>query len=292
MRVLELFAGIGGCAAAVDGRAKVVAAVDINGQALDVYALNFTHPVYRRTIESIPDADLRRWAADLWWMSPPCQPYTRRGLQRDTLDPRAAPLLALIERIPRWRPPHLALENVPPFAQSVACSQLRETLERCRYHVREYQLCPTELGIPNRRERYYLVASQSPLRPTPLPPRIARPLSSFLDPNPDRTLDLSPDIAAQYARAIDRVDPTDPLTECSCFTAAYGRSHVRSGSYLVTDCGLRRFSPAEIVRLLGFPATFQFGSALSREQAWRLAGNSLSVIAVTFVLSAIPDLAQ
>jgi tRNA G37 N-methylase Trm5 len=29
-RVLELFCGIGGCAAAVDGRARVVAAVDVN----------------------------------------------------------------------------------------------------------------------------------------------------------------------------------------------------------------------------------------------------------------------
>lgn len=290
MRVLELFAGIGGCAAALAGRAEVVAAIDIHRQALDVYALNFPHPTRRLTIESIPDAAFDKWLADLWWLSPPCQPYTRRGLQRDTQDPRAAPLLSLIERIPRLKPQSLALENVPPFAQSVACATLRETLEQCGYHLWECQLCPTQLGIPNRRARYYLVASLSPLSPRPFPTCVRRPLHTFLDHDPDSLLALPPDTARQYAEALDVVDADDPQAICACFTAAYGRSPVRSGSYLRTSHGLRRFSPQEIVRLLGFPASFQLDPRLTREQAWRLVGNSLSVVAVTQVLSAIPGL--
>jgi len=307
VRVLELFAGIGGCAAALAGQADVVAAIDIHGQALDVYSQNFPHPTCRRTIESIPDAEFARWFADLWWLSPPCQPYTRRGLQRDTLDPRATPLLALIDRIPRLKPQHVALENVPPFAQSMACQRLRETLESCHYRVREYALCPTQLGVPNRRARFYLVASQSPLHSTPLHstplhstplhstpllPYPASPLQSFLDPDPDPALVLPPEIARQYAGAIDVVDATDPLACCSCFTSAYGRSPVRSGSYLATSNGLRRFSPGEILRLLGFPAAFRLDPSLTREQAWRLVGNSLSVTAVAYVLSAIPGLSR
>jgi site-specific DNA-cytosine methylase len=289
VRVLELFAGIGGCAAALAGRAEVVAAIDIHSQALDVYALNFPHPTCRLTIESIPDAAFGKWPADLWWLSPPCQPYTRRGLQRDTLDSRAAPLLSLIERIPRLRPQSLALENVPPFAQSVACARLRTTLKQCGYNVWECQLCPTQLGIPNRRERYYLVASQSTLKPPPLRPCAMRPLPAFLDDEPDPSLDLSPEVAQQYAEAIDVVDATESPAICACFTAAYGRSPIRSGSYLRTSNGLRRFSPQEVVRLLGFPDSFRLDPRLTREQAWRLVGNSLSVVAVAHVLSAIPD---
>lgn len=290
VRVLELFAGIGGCAAALAGRAEVVAAIDIHSQALDVYALNFPHPTRRLTIESIPDAAFDKWLADVWWLSPPCQPYTRRGLQRDTQDPRAAPLLSLIERIPRLRPQALALENVPPFAQSIACATLCKTLKQCGYHQWECQLCPTQLGIPNRRERYYLVASLSPLKPPQFPTYVMRPLRSLLDLDPDSSLALPPDTARQYAEALDMVDADDPQAICACFTAAYGRSPVRSGSYLRTSNGLRRFSPQEVARLLGFPASFQLDPRLTREQAWRLVGNSLSVVAVAHVLSAIPDL--
>ena len=37
--------------------------------------------------------------ANLWWMSPPCQPYTLRGNRRDVADPRAQSLLRMIDLI-------------------------------------------------------------------------------------------------------------------------------------------------------------------------------------------------
>lgn len=89
LRVLELYCGIGGCAAAVGDRAQIVAAVDINLKALEVVAHNFPHPRVARTLESIPTNIWREWQADLWWLSPPCQPYTQRGRRRDLDDPRA-----------------------------------------------------------------------------------------------------------------------------------------------------------------------------------------------------------
>ena len=289
VRVLELFAGIGGWRLPwMAGPRSWRPSISTSGAR--VHARNFSHPVVRRTIESLPDADYRDWAADLWWMSPPCQPYTRRGLQRDTRDPRALPLMAVIERISRLRPTHIALENVPPFLESATCAMLREELDRCGYHVREFLLCPTELGIPNRRQRAYIVASQERLRPEPGGPRQQIPLTAFLDADPDPALLLSATIARQYAGALDVVDPCNPQACCSCFTAAYGRSPVRSGSYLVTATGLRRFSPDEILRLLGFPPAFRLDPWQSREQLWRLVGNSLSVSAVKYILSTLPEL--
>ena len=179
LRVLELFCGIGGCAAALGQRAQVVAAVDINRTALGVYAHDFPHTTVTRTIESIPCSDYRSWEADLWWLSPPCQPYTRRGHQRDLADPRAAGLLSVIDRIGQLLPPYVALENVPPFPASQACVRLRQTLARCGYRQQDLVLCPTELGIPNRRRRYYLVAGRSALRPFAAPCRRALPLAQF-----------------------------------------------------------------------------------------------------------------
>jgi site-specific DNA-cytosine methylase len=287
--VLELFCGIGGCAAALDGRADVVAAVDQNRLALQAYALNFPHPTFPLAIEAVPPRVWRTWAADLWWMSPPCPPYTRRGLGRDLDDPRARSLLSVVERIGDVQPRFVALENVPGFDGSRAHERLREVLDRCGYHVRETLLCPTELGLPNLRRRFYLVAGLAPPMPWPAREAPAVPLASVLDEAPDASLWCAPTLAARYAGSLDIVDASAPGARAACFTSAYGRSIVRSGSYLATPAGLRRFSPAEVLRLLDFPRSYQLPASWTARTAWPLVGNSVSVRAVRWVLSAVAD---
>ena len=44
---------------------------------------------------------LDAYAADLWLLAPPCQPYTRCGLQRGSDDPRAKSLLHLLALLPQ-----------------------------------------------------------------------------------------------------------------------------------------------------------------------------------------------
>ncbi len=307
IRVLELYCGIGGCAAALGEpstgwpakaeeagghrpAAEVVAAIDINRVALEVYRHNFPHPAVPRTIESLSAADLERWRPDLWWLSPPCQPFTRRGLGRDDADPRSASLLHLIELLAEAPPPALALENVPGFAGSRTHGRLRASLDRLGYHVGELEICPSELGIPNRRRRFYLVASRRPLRDPAAAAPHARPLAAYLDPEPAAELWPPDELVRGYRHAIDLVAPDDPEAVTACFTAAYGRSPVRSGSYVDTPSGPRRFSPAEILRLLGFPAGYRLPPALPLAAAWRLAGNSLAVDVVRRVLGRLPDL--
>lgn len=293
LRVLELYCGIGGCTAALGPAATVVTAVDINRDALAVYRHNWAHPTRTATIESLPEESLIDCEADLWWMSPPCQPFTRRGLGRDADDPRTQSLLALIRRLESSSPTYLALENVPGFRDSCTHDLLRTTLDRLGYEIQEQTLCPTALGIPNRRRRFYLVAGRRPLQaPQPSPEgrvKIAR-LGDFLDPTPEPDLWVDPALVDKYAHALDIVDPDDPEAVAACFTSAYGHSPVRSGSYLQTPTGLRRFAPTEILRLLGFPESFTLPPDLTRPAAWRLVGNSLSVPAVRRVLSAVPEL--
>jgi len=292
LRVLELFAGIGGCAAALRGAAaEVVAAVDINRSALEVYRHNFSHPIETCTIESLSASWFDNWQADLWWLSPPCQPYTRRGKQLDLEDPRSQALLTLLERIEQVQPNYIALENVPPFADSQARTRLGEILSRCGYEFAEQILCPTELGVPNRRRRYYLLAGKKPLGAPPRPEPQSAGVADYLDAEVDQSLDVSPELLQKYAGALDLVAVDDPAAVTACFTAAYGRSPVRSGSYLQTPSGVRRFSPAEILRLLGFPRDYHLPEALTPAKAWPLVGNSLSVVAVRHVLAQIEELA-
>jgi DNA (cytosine-5)-methyltransferase 1 len=296
-RLLELYCGIGGCTAASAGAVEVLAALDINLVALGVYRANFPHPTAVCALESLRDDDPRVRRADVWWLSPPCQPYTRRGLGRDLDDPRSKSLAHLLRVLDRVQPPAVALENVPGFQGSLAHERLLGILDRGGYTVAERLLCPTELGIPNRRRRYYLVASRDGLAERPTPALARRSLASFLDPVDAPELVVDPRMVQRYARAVDVVDALDPDAVAATFTSAYGRSPVRSGSYLrrwpphAEAPLLRYFSPTEILRLLGFPATFALPAELSLETAWRLLGNTLSVPAVREVLSAIPALA-
>jgi site-specific DNA-cytosine methylase len=297
LRILELFCGIGGLAEVVAERATIVAAVDIDRDALAVHQHNFPHPVCCRTIESLPVAFFEAHAADMWWLSPPCQPFTRKGRKRDLEDPRCAGLVTVIERIGQLRPNAVAIENVPEFAGSRAHGLLREALARDGYTIQESSLCPTQLGVPNRRRRFYLVAARSG---TDLQDRMAlspqslcgqtemQPLIDFLDTSPDPTLAVDDDFIRRYQAAMHVVSADDPRVVTSCFTSAYGRSPVRSGSYLqAADGRVRRFSPAEIVRLLGFRPSFSWPAGITRERGWGLVGNSLSVPVVRWLLAGL-----
>lgn len=296
-RILELYCGIGGVAAAVGKAGSVVGALDLNTRALEVYRANFPHLARARNLEYISTGELRDLDAELWWLSAPCQPYTHRGRRRDADDPRAWTFLHMIRQIEEIRPPWVALENVPGFVGSRVHETLLETLHRAGYVVAEIELCPAEMGMPNLRRRYYLLASRDDdLHPAPpLPSRPRRPLAELLDARPETGLEVDPDFARRYARALHLVDADDPEAVTACFTAGYGRSRVKSGSYLRTrgDDGtvrLRRFSPREILRLLGFPESYSLPPALNRSLAWRLVGNSVSLPPVRHVLARVPGL--
>ena len=70
---------MGGAAAVLAPRGEIVAAIDQNDKALEVYRHNFPdHRVLPRLLEGMPTAELAAFEADLWWLSPPCQPFTVR----------------------------------------------------------------------------------------------------------------------------------------------------------------------------------------------------------------------
>jgi DNA (cytosine-5)-methyltransferase 1 len=301
VRALEMFCGIGGFAAAAAGtNVRVAGAVDQSPAALDVYRLNFPgHDIWQLNLENVTAEELMIFSADFWWLSPPCQPYTIRGAGRDVEDPRALSfrrILDVMARIPEENlPRHLALENVEGFARSAMRRRLIDLLASRGFQLQESILCPTELGVPMRRPRYYLMASRTRLSPpVVIMDMPLRPLSDYLgggeeDNIPDE-LHVGGDVLAKFGKGFRILDPNDPQAYATCFTSGYGRSHMYAGSYLRCTGGVRRFAPEEIARLLHFPEGFRFPERMTLRKKWQLVGNSLAVAAVRKVLEAFPDI--
>ncbi|XP_034416334.1 tRNA (cytosine(38)-C(5))-methyltransferase isoform X1 [Cyclopterus lumpus] len=167
LRVLELYSGIGGMHYALKESgisAQVVAAIDINTTANQIYKHNFPDTtLWNKTIEGITLDVFNKLPFDMILMSPPCQPFTRIGLQGDIADPRTKSFLYILDLLPRLcrLPRFILLENVKGFESSSARECLVKTLMECGYTFQEIMVSPTSVGIPNSRLRYFLIAKLS-----------------------------------------------------------------------------------------------------------------------------------
>ena len=163
LEVMERFSGIGGMHYALrkaDIEAEVVAAMDISDVANRVYKHNFpSTPHFSSNICGLTARKLNAMGVEAILMSPPCQPFTRQGKQKDLGDARTEPLVNIIEILPKLASlKFLLVENVKGFESSRARGLLVATLYGAGFAFREFLLTPTEAGYPNSRLRYYLIA--------------------------------------------------------------------------------------------------------------------------------------
>ena len=273
LRCIEFFSGIGGWSRAIDlfststsSTIEVCRAYDVNPNANIVYEHNYPHmKVSTRSIVNLTAREVDALEADIWVMSPPCQPFTRNNEtdSRDCKDNRSDALINLIHILQETQQPpmYVALENVVGFETSDCCNLLLKALETVGYEYQQYQLTPTQFGIPNERPRYYLIASlmhkeakssqhvnfqnslQSPYsgrkircslwdnqeeRATGL--RVANYINDVIEP--DLIID-DDTLSKKSSWCFDIVHPDHYRT--SCFTKSYSRYSKGTGSVLLVD---------------------------------------------------------
>jgi len=285
MRVLELFSGIGGWRYALGSRGEVVAAYDISPAACATYGLNHGHAPLSQELAHVSAEALAAHRAEAWVMSPPCQPFCRMGNRQGLQDLRSRAFLNLMEIFDAAPPESFVLENVAGFLGSDGHELLLSRLRRHGFQFREFSLCPMSFGIPNQRPRFYLVASKRALASMDVPLRTCGSIQEYLDAEVEDACVLESATLSKHAYGMDFVVPQDRRS--TCFIGGYGQRYVGSGSFLVTPRGIRRFSPSEIARFMGLPASFRFPDSVSRAQRYKLLGNGLSIPVARWVLQGL-----
>lgn len=205
-RALEFYSGIGGmhyaCLAANNRLSQpisVIQAFEISHICNAVYQHNFHHQAKQVGIQGLSVDDLLSYNADIWLLSPPCQPYTRAGKQLDMKDERSQSFLHLCHLLRQilsssktssLAPSFLLLENVQSFERSKSCSHLIEILTEYEYHIQEMILSPIQIQIPNQRSRFFLLARRFPSFPnnnnihTAIQPSETRIILHYIPNNP------------------------------------------------------------------------------------------------------------
>jgi tRNA (cytosine38-C5)-methyltransferase len=332
LEVCEFFSGIGGLRAGLEqanesrgGGTLNIRAFDVNLIANSVYKHNWDDNVVCKSIEQL-DIGSIKLDSDLWLLSPPCQPYCKVGRGRDVDDPRTSSLLHLLGildgNLSVPSPSAIFLENVPEFAGSKAHAEVLRVLTLRDYSIHEFITCPSQLGVPNVRKRYYLCAhsrkggtqEQSPIVHSTFPcmpasTAVPATVSDYLElllTEEEVEPHLLPFRATQHA-SYGRADVVTRSTHgpTMTFTAGYGKHLGKAGPVLLLEQNgwdvsseelpsrfclieaerrLRYFTPHEMLRIAGFPQSFSFPGSTTVEQNRKLIGNSVSVIAVSTLL--------
>lgn len=171
-------------------------ACEINPTLREIYKVNFgiepAEDIRDVNIEKIPPHDLL--CAGF-----PCQPFSKAGAQRGWRDAiRGTVFFTIVEILERHRPEFVILENVAHFVrhdQGNTYKRVRESLEALNYTVQSEQLSPHHFGVPQIRERMYMIGRQGSLSyfqwPVPYTKSSELSVQSILDVNPPDSVALS-----------------------------------------------------------------------------------------------------
>jgi DNA (cytosine-5)-methyltransferase 1 len=194
MKFIDLFAGLGGFHVALTrlGHECVFASEIKTGLA----------SLYERNFDLKPHSDIRKVkskdipAHDILCAGFPCQPFSKAGMQRGLADETNGDLFHQIIRILRYHTPsYFILENVQHLAKhdnQDTYSYISTILRNIGYNVKGHILSPHNYGIPQHRQRLFIVGSKTSLKHFEWPEEV--PLSkdaySFLDERPANAISL------------------------------------------------------------------------------------------------------
>lgn len=303
-KFIDLFAGIGGFHFALSSLgAKCVFASEWDKHASETYKINFgIEP--KGDITLINETEIPNH--DILCGGFPCQAFSVSGKQKGFDDTRGTLFFDIARIVNHHRPKVLFLENVKNLAKHDEGKTLViiiKTLENLEYTVFTKILNASNFGLPQNRERVYIVAFKNNLNsknfnfPKATNEKVC--LENILEENPTgakiiqrNDIDIYKNYKIQESLFGEKELLNKPiqigkvnkggqgeriyhtLGHAITLSAYGGGVGSKTGLYLVED-KIRKLSPRECARVQGFPDNFILNKTDS--QSYKQFGNSVSI---------------
>jgi len=296
-KFIDLFAGIGGIRIPFEELGgECVFTSEWDKFAQQTYAVNFGE---------IPEGDITKIPVDIipshdiLLAGFPCQPFSMAGKKKGFSDTRGT-LFFNIERIIDYHKPSVVfLENVKNLKnhdKGRTFSVIKEHLEKLGYKVFDQVLNAKEFGVPQNRERIYIICfkDNNVDFKFPTPSKKVVKVGDILEEKLEKDYTISDKLWEGHQKRKENhkkkgngfgyslFDSKSPYT--STITARYYKD---GAEILIKQEGNnpRKVSPREAARLQGFPDSFLI--PVSDTQAYKQFGNSVAVPVIRAVAKQI-----
>ncbi len=304
MTFIDLFAGIGGFRIALESLgATCVYSNEWDKIAQEVYAQNFG---------DIPEGDITKVNEttipdhDILCAGFPCQAFSISGKQRGFEDSRGTLFFDVARIVKAKKPKIVFMENVKNFAthdEGRTLAVVKATMEELGYNFYQKVLNAVDYGIPQKRERIYMVCFRKDLNiPSfqyPKPFELKHHVEDFLLEDEKLVEDLyidRPDtyfndvVDNQYSNKAIRLGIVNKggqgeriySTKGIAITlSAYGGGiFAKTGGYLING-RTRKLHPRECARIMGYPDSYKL--CKNARQAYQQFGNSVVIDVLQFM---------
>lgn len=292
-KYIDLFAGIGGIRIPFQELGgKCVFTSEWDPFAQKTYSINFggeiAGDITKVDPKTIPDFDILLGGF-------PCQPFSQAGLHKGFSDTRGT-LFFDIERIIQVKEPKaFLLENVKQLKdhdKGRTYQVIEEHLKALNYTVTPKVLRAGDFGVPQNRERIYIVGFNRTYYDIdenyefefPTPPKTRTRLGDILEPTVDEKYTISQRLYEGHLRRKAEHKKKGNGFGFSLFNADSEYTNTLSARYykdgseiLIEQEGNlpRKLTPRECARLQGFPEDFII--PVSDTRAYKQFGNSVAV---------------
>ncbi|WP_175991556.1 DNA (cytosine-5-)-methyltransferase [Bacillus sp. Marseille-Q1617] len=291
--MIDLFAGIGGIRLAFQKHGGLsVFASEWDKFAAKTYKMNYgeepTGDITQVPISQIPEHNILLGGF-------PCQPFSQAGLKKGFEDTRGTLFFDIARILKERKPQAFLLENVKQLrghnkgkTLETILRVLREDLD---YTVEVEVLRAADFGVPQNRERVYIVGFYNPLGGKTIPFSFPEPtyeptrVGDILEDEVDEKYTISDRLYQGHLRRKEEHKKKGNGFGFSLFnteskyTNTISARYYKDGSEILIDQGPnknpRKLTPRECARLQGFPKDFVI--PVSDTQAYRQFGNSVSV---------------
>jgi len=314
-RAIDLFAGIGGIRLgfkqAFGEDIEFIFSNEINKYASETYEANFGENPQGDITEldptEIPDFDLLLAGF-------PCQAFSIAGEKRGFEDTRGTLFFNVAEVLRIKKPIAFMLENVKNLISHDSgrtIQVINDVLtEDLKYNIKFKVLNAREFGVPQNRERIFIVGFRDNLKfHFPEPPKIPVKISDVLEEEVETNYYLSHEYLSGLKNHRARheakgngfgyqVIPRNGIAN-ALVCGGMGKERNLVNDLILPDCwkeegddiqlrneeGIRKMTEREWARLQGFPDSFQF--PVSKTQAYKQLGNSVAVPVIKAIANEI-----